>query len=67
MAHQFRRTFEKPKGFKDLETFEQLEMLNSVQINVFKYEKQPFFGLRMSKHFDYSSELDLFLLQEKNF
>ena len=60
-AHQAIGDFEMPMGFKDMAKF---EILNNVQVNVFRYENKQVFPLRLSKNYDFEFTLDLLLLQD---
>ena len=54
-AHQSSASFEKPVGFKDMESSEDM---NSVQSSVFKYEDKSLLELRWSKRFDLTFLMD---------
>ena len=60
-AHQANGLYDMPMGFKDLPRFENL---NSVQVNIFRYEKKQLYPLRLSKRTDHGFTMDLLLLQE---
>ena len=60
-AHQAIGDFDMPMGFKDMANF---EILNNVQVNVFRYENKQPFPLRLSKNYDFEFTLDVLLLQD---
>ena len=51
-AHQAIGDFDMPMGFKEMPKF---EILNNVQVNVFRYENKQLFPLRLSKNTTLSS------------
>ena len=60
-AHQAIGDFDMPMGFKDMANF---AILNTVPVNVFRYENKQLFPLRLSKNYDFEFTLDLVLLQD---
>ena len=62
-ARQAEGSYEMPMGFRDLPNFEKE---NSVQVNVFRYEKKQLFPLRVSQRSDIDFRMDLLLLQDDN-
>ena len=60
-AHQAIGDFDMPMGFKDMAN---IEIINNLQLNVFRYENKQLFRLRLSKNCDFEFTLDLLLLQD---
>ena len=60
-AHQAIGDIDMPMGFKDMANF---DILNNVQVNVFRYENKQLFRLRLSKNYNFEFTLELLLLQD---